>query len=98
MTKLKVSNLSPDATADSLYRLFSPFGAVQSVRLATDIMTGRCGGFGFVDVREARVGTAALALDGFSLGGRALHVALEKKRTLQSMSIESPDGLPKRLA
>jgi len=42
MTKMMVQNLSSRTTVESLNRLFSEFGAVISVSLATDIMTGPC--------------------------------------------------------
>jgi RNA recognition motif-containing protein len=80
MTKMMVENLSPRTTAESLNRLFAEFGTVQSVRLATDVMTGRCGGFGFVNMHEQHDGTALGALDGRCLDGRVLRVTFEKKR------------------
>jgi RNA recognition motif-containing protein len=80
MTKMVVQNLSPQTTAESVNKLFAEFGTVQSVRLATDVMTGRCGGFGFVNVYEQKDGAAVGALDGTCLDGRVLRVTFEKKR------------------
>ena len=82
MTKMIVQHLSPRTTAESLDKLFAEFGTVQSVSLATDIMTGRCGGFGFVNLYEQDDGAAVYALDGRRLDGRVLRVTFEKKRTL----------------
>jgi len=79
MTKLIVRNLSPHTTVASVGELFSKFGAVQSVDLATDVMTGRCGGFGYVRVRERQLGATVLALNGLDLNGRVLQVSLEQK-------------------
>jgi len=79
MTKMMVHNLSPHTTIDSLSRLFSEFGTVRSVSLATDIMTGRCGGFGFVHLYEHEAGAALYALHGTCLGGRVIRVTLEQK-------------------
>lgn len=79
MTKMVVHNLSPQMTAESLNSLFSKYGAVRSVSLATDIMTGRCGGFGFVSLDEAEAGAARDALDGTTIGGRRLRVTIEQK-------------------
>ncbi len=80
MTKMIMQNLSPRTTVESLNKLFAEFGAVQSVSLATDIMTGRCGGFGFVNLSEQDDGTALYALDGRYLDGRVLYVTFEKKQ------------------
>jgi len=80
MTKMVVQNLAPSTTVESLGQLFAAFGTVQSVRLATDVMTGRCWGVGFVNLSEQDVGTAIDALDGKRVDGRVLHVSLEMKR------------------
>jgi hypothetical protein len=45
-------------------------------------MTGRCGGFGFVNLYEQDDGAALYALDGRRLDGRVLRVTIETKRTL----------------
>ncbi len=82
MTKMMVENLSPRTTAESLDKLFAEFGTVHSVSLATDVMTGRCGGFGFVNLYEQDDGAARYALDGRRLDGRVLRVTFESKRAL----------------
>ena len=74
-----VHNLSSDMTVESLNSLFSEYGAVRSVSLATDVMTGRCGGFGFVNLDELEIGAALDALDGSCLDGRVLRVTFEQK-------------------
>jgi RNA recognition motif-containing protein len=73
-------NLSPLTTREGLNSLFSKYGAVRSVSLATDIMTGRCGGLGFVHLDEQETGAALYALNGTYFGDRVLHVTLEQKR------------------
>jgi RNA recognition motif-containing protein len=80
MTKMMVQNLSSGTTVESLSRLFSEFGAVKSISLATDIMTGQCRGFGFVQLEEQHAGTALSALNGRHLGDRVLHITYEQKR------------------
>ncbi len=80
---MMIQNLSPHTTEESLSSLFAEFGNVQSVALARDVMTGRCGGLGFVNLDEQYSGAALDALDGKSVGGRVLRVTYEKKRDAQ---------------
>ena len=79
MTKMMVHNLSSHMTVEGLNSLFSEYGVVRSVSLATDVMTGRCRGFGFVNLDELEAGAALDALDGSCLGGRVLRVTFEQK-------------------
>ena len=74
--------------------MFSKFGAVKSVKLATDIMTGRCGGFGFVDLDELQAGAALCALNGQCLGDRIMHVTYEQKRDRDSASMRRHNEHP----
>jgi RNA recognition motif-containing protein len=78
-TKMVVRNLAPQMTVEQLSHLFAAHGAVRAVSLATDVMTGRCRGFGFVSLDELRTGAALDALDGSRLGGRVISVTLERK-------------------
>lgn len=85
MTKLLVRNLSTTSTVESVARLFSGFGKIQSIDLATDVMTGRCGGFGYVRLAENEAGSAITALNGRLIDGRMLQVSLEQKSAYQGM-------------
>jgi len=78
-TKMVVRNLARHMTVERLSNLFSEHGAVRSVSLATDIMTGRCSGIGFVSLDELRTGAAVEALNGSRLEGRVISVAMERK-------------------
>jgi RNA recognition motif-containing protein len=82
VTKMIVENLSPTTTVESLSQLFSHFGSVRSISLATDVMTGRCGGFGFVRLHEQDAGAALSALNGKNVGGRVLRVTFEQKNAV----------------
>lgn len=79
VTKMVVRNLPPHMTVQGLSALFSAHGAVRSVSLATDVMTGWCRGLGFVSLDEPRTGAALDALDGSHLGDHVISVALERK-------------------
>jgi RNA recognition motif-containing protein len=48
MKKMFVGNLPPDASEESVREMFSAYGTVRGINVATDIFTGKCKGFGFV--------------------------------------------------
>ena len=62
MKKIYVGNLSKEATEDSVRSMFSRFGNVRSIKVATDIFTGACRGFAFIEMEghEARVAIEVL--------------------------------------
>ncbi len=74
MTKIYVGNLPFTATEDEVRNLFSAHGNVESVALPTDRDTGRPRGFGFVQMSSGDAAKAISAVNGQSLGGRALRV------------------------
>lgn len=74
MKKIYVGNLPYSATEDEVRDLFGQHGEVQSVNLINDRETGRPRGFGFVEMDDANADAAIEALNGFTLGGRALSV------------------------
>ncbi len=79
MKKLFVSNLAPDATEASVNALFSEFGKVRSIKIVTDIFSGRCKGFGFIEMEGHEARAAQSALDGKTVPGAemALRVRFE---------------------
>lgn len=77
-----IGNLSYKVTEEDLQQTFSEFGQVASVKIITDIATGRSKGFGFVEMPNAQEAEAAiLALNGKELKGRAINVGQAKPRT-----------------
>ena len=48
--RLYVGNLPFDTTEDQLHEMFSAHGQIASVKLITDMDTGRSRGFGFVEM------------------------------------------------
>jgi RNA recognition motif-containing protein len=79
--KLYVGNLPFDATEDEVRQMFEPHGALQSVSLVNDNMTGRFRGFGFVEMSDADAAKAIAALNGKDLRGRPLTVNESRPKT-----------------
>lgn len=79
MKNLFISNLPADASEESVRDLFSEYGTVHSIRLNTDIFTGKCRGFGIVSMEGHEARAAIADLDGKSVEGRALKVRFEKQ-------------------
>jgi RNA recognition motif-containing protein len=80
--KLYVGNLDYNVSSADLERLFTEHGAVESATVIADRNTGQSKGFGFVEMSSSSEAQAAItALDGHSLGERALKVNEAKPRT-----------------
>ena len=83
--KLFVRNLSFQIENSELTSLFRPFGTVLSVRIPVDRQTGRCRGFGFVEMATSQSATDAMqALNCQQIDGRKIHVALSEQRDQRS--------------
>ena len=80
MKKMFVGNLPPDATEESVKSLFSEYGIVRSITLASDIFTGKCRGFGFIEMEGHEARQAMAALDGKTIGDKSLRVRYEDPR------------------
>ena len=81
MLKMFVGNLPPDASQESVRKMFAAYGIVRSVNVASDIFTGKCKGFGFVEMEGHEARAAQAALDGNMLGGdRSLRVSFDDPR------------------
>jgi RNA recognition motif-containing protein len=77
---LFVGSLPPTATEESLTALFSQFGTVRSIRLNSDIFTGKCRGTGLIEMEGHEARAAIAALDGKMLEGNLLKVKIEDPR------------------
>jgi len=79
MKKLFIGNLPQDATEESVRSMFAEFGTVRSVSVASDIFTGKCKGFGFIEMEghEARAAQAALDGNMVSDSDRSLRVRFD---------------------
>ena len=79
--KLFVGNISFDTTENDLQDAFAAFGTVVEANLMMDRATGRPRGFGFVTMStDAEAQAALTAMNGKSVGGRALTVNVARPR------------------
>ena len=69
----------PESTEDSLlYQLFSPFGAISSVKVIRDVSTNKCKRYGFVNMMNYEEAYAAiLHLNGHMCEGKPLQVSFK---------------------
>jgi len=79
MKTLFVGSLPTSTTEEALQDLFSQFGTVRSVKLVKDLFTGKCKGFGFLDMEGHEARAAIAGLDGRTFDGHTLKVRLEEK-------------------
>ncbi len=77
MKIMYVANLPADTTEDDVLRLFSPYGTVRAIKLATDVFTARCRGFGTVAMEGHEARAAVAGLDGKAVGDKFLRVRFE---------------------
>jgi len=93
--KIYVGNFSFHMTESELRALFEPFGAIESVSLATDRDTGRSRGFGFVSMTNDQEAEKAMAaLNGKESDGRALTV---NEARPQGAALVKSGGVARRL-
>jgi RNA recognition motif-containing protein len=79
MRKMFIGNLSEDTGENEVQDLFAAFGTVRSLKLATDVFSGRCRGFGFVEMEGHEARAAMAGLDGKLFKGRPLRVRAEQE-------------------
>lgn len=79
MKKLFIGNLPQDATEESVCSLFAEFGTVRSINVISDLFTGKCKGFGFIEMEGHEARAAQSALDDKMIEGaeRSLRVRFE---------------------
>lgn len=84
MKKLFIGNLPHDTSEENIRELFSEYGTVRSIQLLTDIFTGKCRGFGFVEMEGHEARAALNGLNGKSFGGNYIKVKFEVPRSNQN--------------
>ena len=77
MKKLFIGNLPANANENDVQNLFSEFGTVRSFKLVTDVFSGQCKGFGFVEMEGHEARAAIAGLNGKDFNGRPLKVNFE---------------------
>ncbi|MCW8956690.1 MAG: RNA-binding protein [Gammaproteobacteria bacterium] len=80
MKKIFVGSLPFDATQDSIKAIFSEFGTVRSIELVSDVFSGKCKGFGFIEMEGHEARAAIAGLNGKSFGDKHLVVKFEDPR------------------
>ncbi len=80
MKKLFIGNLPSSTNEEELQALFSEFGTVRSFRLVTDVFSGQCKGFGFIEMEGHEARAAIAGLNGKDFNGNALKVNFETPR------------------
>jgi RNA recognition motif-containing protein len=76
-----VSNLPFAVTDEDLRSYFAEYGEVSSAKIIMDKYTNRSKGFGFVEMSDDAAAQKAIGeLDGATVEGRAIRVAVAKPR------------------
>lgn len=71
-------NLGPETDENTLWQLFGPFGAVQSVKIIRDAQSQKCKGFGFITMTNYEEAISAInCLNGYNMGNRILQVSFK---------------------
>jgi RNA recognition motif-containing protein len=77
LKKLFIGNLPASTSEPELEALFSEFGTVRSLKLVTDVFSGQCKGFGFIEMEGHEARAAITGLDGKDFNGKSLRVGFE---------------------
>ncbi|HIF54594.1 MAG: RNA-binding protein [Methylococcales bacterium] len=78
MKKLFIGNLPSSTTEQDITDLFSQYGKIRSLQLVSDIFSGECKGFGFIEMEGHEARIAITNLDGKDFKGKPLRVNFEK--------------------
>ncbi len=80
MKKLFIGNLSASTSEEDLQALFSKFGTVRSSKLITDVFSGQCKGFGFIEMEGHEARAAIAGLNGKDFNGKPMRVNFESPK------------------
>ena len=77
MKKLFIGNLPTNTSEMDLHDIFSKYGAVRSSKIVSDIFSGQCKGFGFIEMLGHEARAALAGLNGKEFKGNTLKVSFE---------------------
>ena len=80
MKKLFIGNLPTSTNEKDILALFSEFGTVRSCKLVTDVFSGNCKGFGFIEMEGHEARAAIAGLNGKDFNGHSIKVNFESPR------------------
>lgn len=80
MKKMFVGGLPLESTEETVTELFAEFGKVRSIKLASDVFSGKCKGFGFIEMEGHEARAAIAGLNGKIMGDKSLKVQFEEPR------------------
>jgi RNA recognition motif-containing protein len=80
LKKLFIGNLPASTNENDLQNLFSEFGTVRSTKLVTDVFSGQCKGFGFIEMEGHEARAAIAGLNGKDFNGKPIKVNFESPR------------------
>lgn len=77
MKKLFIGNLPSSTNENDLQTMFADFGKVRSLKLVTDVFSGQCKGFGFIEMEGHEARAAIAGLNGKDFNGKQIKVGFE---------------------
>lgn len=80
MKKMFIGGLPLDSTEESVSELFAEYGKVRSIKLAADVFSGQCKGFGFIEMEGHEARAAIAGLNGKIIGEKSLKVQFENAK------------------
>ena len=78
MKKIFVGSLPDNATESVVTELFAEYGTVRSIHLVQDVFSGKCKGFGFIEMEGHEARAAIAGLDGKMYEGKTIKVKFEE--------------------
>ena len=80
MKKMFVGGLPLESTEETVTEMFNEYGKVRSIKLAADVFSGKCKGFGFIEMEGHEARAAIAGLNGKIIGDKSLKVQFEEPR------------------